>query len=38
VDDVLDACILAWSATRIERSRHVTFPPDAAPNEPTIRA
>jgi predicted RNase H-like nuclease len=38
VDDVLDACILAWSATRIAQSRHVTFPPDAAPNEPTIRA
>jgi predicted RNase H-like nuclease len=38
VDDVLDACILAWSATRIAKNRHLTFPPDPTPNEPTIRA
>src|SRR5919108_2803117 len=37
-DDVLDAAVAAWSATRIARGRHVTFPPDPRPGEPVIHA
>jgi predicted RNase H-like nuclease len=38
VDDVLDACILAWSATRIATGEHRTFPADPTPGEPVIVA
>jgi predicted RNase H-like nuclease len=38
VDDVLDAAVAAWTATRIARGEHVTIPSDAAPGEPVIHA
>jgi len=38
VDDVLDAAVAAWTATRIVRGEHVTIPPDPAPGEPVIHA
>jgi predicted RNase H-like nuclease len=37
-DDVIDAAVVAWSATRIARGEHVTVPADARPGEPVIRA
>jgi predicted RNase H-like nuclease len=37
-DDVLDAAVAAWTATRIARGEHITLPPDPAPGEPVIRA
>jgi predicted RNase H-like nuclease len=37
-DDVLDAAIAAWSATRIARGEHATFPADPLPGEPVIHA
>jgi len=37
-DDVLDAAIAAWTATRIAREEHITFPADAQPGEPVIHA
>jgi predicted RNase H-like nuclease len=36
VDDVLDAAVVAWSATRIARGEHETLPPDPAAGEPVI--
>jgi predicted RNase H-like nuclease len=38
VDDVLDAAIAAWTASRIARGEHVTVPPDPAPGEAVIYA
>jgi predicted RNase H-like nuclease len=38
VDDVLDAAVAAWTATRITRGEHVTIPPDPAQGEPVIHA
>jgi predicted RNase H-like nuclease len=38
VDDVLDAAIAAWTASRIARGEHVTVPPDPAPGEAVISA
>ena len=35
-DDVLDAAVAAWSAIRIARGEHVTFPGDPLPGEPVI--
>ncbi len=35
-DDVVDAAIVAWSATRIARGEHRTLPADPAPGEPVI--
>jgi predicted RNase H-like nuclease len=37
-DDVLDAAVAAWSATRVARGEHVTIPPDPLPGEPVIHA
>jgi predicted RNase H-like nuclease len=37
-DDVLDAAVAAWTATRIARGEHITLPPDPAPGEPVIHA
>ena len=37
-DDVLDAAVAAWSATRIARGEHVIFPADSLPGEPVIHA
>jgi predicted RNase H-like nuclease len=37
-DDVLDAAIAAWTATRIARDEHVTVPADPSPGEPVIHA
>jgi predicted RNase H-like nuclease len=37
-DDVLDAAVTAWSATRIARGEHITVPADPAPDEPVISA
>ena len=37
-DDVLDAAVAAWSAYRIARGIHVTFPSDPRPGEPLIHA
>jgi predicted RNase H-like nuclease len=37
-DDVLDAAVAAWTATRIARGEHVTIPSDPAPGEPVIHA
>jgi len=37
-DDVLDAAVAAWTATRIARGEHVTFPSDPEPGEPVIHA
>lgn len=37
-DDVLDAAVTAWTATRIARGEHVTFPADPRPREPVIHA
>jgi predicted RNase H-like nuclease len=37
-DDVLDAAVAAWSASRIARGEHLTFPADPAPGEPVIHA
>jgi predicted RNase H-like nuclease len=37
-DDVLDAAVVAWTATRIARGQHLTLPEDAAPGEPVIAA
>ena len=37
-DDVLDAAIVAWSATRIGRGEHLTIPADPEPGEPVIHA
>jgi predicted RNase H-like nuclease len=36
--DVLDAAVAAWSATRIARGEHVTFPDDPAQGEPVLSA
>jgi predicted RNase H-like nuclease len=38
VDDVLDAAVAAWTATRIARGDHVTYPADPEPGEPVIHA
>ena len=38
VDDVLDAAVAAWTATRITRDEHLTIPSDPAPGEPVIHA
>lgn len=38
VDDVLDATVAAWTATRIARGEHVTIPSDPAQGEPVIHA
>jgi predicted RNase H-like nuclease len=37
-DDVLDAAVTAWSATRIARGEHLTLPADPQRSEPVIRA
>lgn len=37
-DDVVDAAVAAWTATRIARGEHVIFPPDPLPGEPVIHA
>lgn len=37
-DDVLDAAVAAWTATRIARGEHVTVPADPRPGEPVIHA
>ena len=36
--DVLDAAVAGWTATRIARGEHVTFPADPHPGEPVIHA
>lgn len=38
VDDVLDAAVAAWTATRIARGENVTLPADPRPGEPVIAA
>jgi predicted RNase H-like nuclease len=38
VDDVLDAAVAAWTATRIARGEHLTIPSDPAPGDPVIHA
>jgi predicted RNase H-like nuclease len=35
-DDVLDAAVVAWTATRIARGEHMTVPADPRPREPVI--
>jgi predicted RNase H-like nuclease len=35
-DDVLDAAVTAWTATRIARAEHRTLPADPRPGEPVI--
>ena len=35
-DDVLDAAVTAWTATRIARGEHRTLPADPRPGEPVI--
>ena len=35
-DDVIDAAVAAWSATRIARGEHLTVPADPLPQEPVI--
>jgi predicted RNase H-like nuclease len=35
-DDVLDAAVVAWTATRIARGEHGTLPPDPLPGEAVI--
>jgi predicted RNase H-like nuclease len=37
-DDVLDAAVTAWTATRVARGEHLTLPEDAEPGEPVIAA
>ncbi len=37
-DDVLDAAVAAWTATRIAHGDHVTFPAIPQPGEPVIHA
>jgi predicted RNase H-like nuclease len=37
-DDVLDAAVAAWTATRIARGDHVTLPAEPEPGEPVIHA
>ena len=37
-DDVLDAAVVAWTATRIANGEHVTLPPDPRRGEPVIHA
>lgn len=37
-DDVLDAAVAAWTATRIARGEHITLPRDPQPGEPVIHA
>jgi len=37
-DDVLDAAVAAWTATRVARREHVTVPGDPQPGEPVIYA
>jgi predicted RNase H-like nuclease len=37
-DDVLDAAVTAWTATRIARGEHITIPADPRPQEPVIHA
>ena len=37
-DDVLDAAVVAWSATRIARGEHLTIPSNPEPGEPVIHA
>jgi predicted RNase H-like nuclease len=37
-DDVLDAAVTAWTATRIGHGEHMTVPADPAPGEPIIYA
>lgn len=36
VDDLLDACAIAWSADRRGRGEALTLPADPAPGEPVI--
>jgi predicted RNase H-like nuclease len=37
-DDVLDAAVAAWTATRIAQGEHLTVPDDPADGEPVIHA
>ena len=37
-DDMLDAAVAAWTATRVARGEQVTFPAERAPGEPVITA
>jgi predicted RNase H-like nuclease len=37
-DDVLDAAVAAWTATRIARGEHITLPRDPEPSEAVIHA
>jgi predicted RNase H-like nuclease len=37
-DDVLDATVAGWTATRIARGEHIMLPADPAPGEPVIHA
>lgn len=37
-DDVLDAAVAAWTATRIARGEHITLPRNPRPGEPVIHA
>jgi predicted RNase H-like nuclease len=37
-DDVLDAAVTAWSATRIARGEHLILPDEPSPDEPVIHA
>jgi predicted RNase H-like nuclease len=37
-DDVVDAAIAAWTATRVARDEHITLPRDPQPGEPVIHA
>jgi predicted RNase H-like nuclease len=37
-DDVLDAAVAAWTATRVARGEHMTLPGDPQPGEPLIYA
>lgn len=37
-DDVLDAAVTAWTATRIARGEHITIPADPGPGEAVIHA
>ena len=38
VDDVLDAAVAAWTATRVARGENLTLPVDPHPGEPVIHA
>jgi predicted RNase H-like nuclease len=37
-DDVLDAAVAAWTATRVARGEHITLPSEPEPGEPVIHA